>query len=66
MSNRCRVVISLIAFTAIYAALEVGARAQMAGKRIVVVVPDSGHSPQLENAAAWLDAVSCFLDRADS
>jgi cysteine synthase len=27
---------------AIYAALEVGARAQMAGKRIVVVVPDSG------------------------
>jgi cysteine synthase A len=27
---------------AIYAALEVGARAQMAGKRIVVIVPDSG------------------------
>lgn len=27
----------------------------------LVVIPDAGHSPQFENAAAWIDAVSGFL-----
>jgi pimeloyl-ACP methyl ester carboxylesterase len=29
----------------------------------LVVVPDAGHSPQFENAAAWLDALTGFLAR---
>jgi len=29
----------------------------------LVVIPDAGHSPQFENPAAWLDALSGFLAR---
>lgn len=32
----------------------------------LAVVPDSYHSPQLENPSAWLDAVAPFLRRADA
>jgi pimeloyl-ACP methyl ester carboxylesterase len=28
----------------------------------IVVIPDAGHSPQFENAAAWLSALERFLD----
>ena len=34
--------VGISAGAAIYAALELGSRSQMAGKRIVVIVPDSG------------------------
>src|SRR5262249_40592553 len=27
----------------------------------LVVIPDAGHSPQFENPAAWIDALSGFL-----
>ena len=30
----------------------------------LVVIPDAAHSPQLENAAAWLDAVKAHVERA--
>lgn len=29
---------------------------------LLAVIPDSGHSPQFENAAAWLQALQGFLD----
>ncbi len=29
----------------------------------LVVIPDAGHSPQFENPAAWLDALTAFLGR---
>ena len=37
----------------------------------LVVIPDAGHSPQFENPAAWIDALTGFLsvvarDRASS
>jgi pimeloyl-ACP methyl ester carboxylesterase len=27
----------------------------------LVIIPDAGHSPQFENPAAWIDALSRFL-----
>jgi pimeloyl-ACP methyl ester carboxylesterase len=31
----------------------------------LVVIPGAGHSPQFENGAAWLEALSAFLARVD-